>query len=57
MALEVEQLARIKDVVCVQSGTVVGEIAEMMEQNVQGRETRHGLVIEPVLEKKKQKGQ
>lgn len=57
MALEVEQLARIKDVVCVKSGTVVGEIAEMMEQNVQGRETRHGLVIEPVLEKKKQKGQ
>lgn len=50
-------MARIKDVVCVKSGTVDGEIAEMMEQNVQGRETRHGLVTEPVLEKKKQKGQ
>lgn len=52
-----EQLAGVKDVVCVKSGTVVGVAAEMMDGNVQGRETRHGLVIEPVLEGKNKKGQ
>lgn len=29
---------------------MAGEAAEMMGQNLQGTETRHGLMMEPVLE-------
>lgn len=55
MAREVEQLARVEAFVCVKSSAVIREATEMM-QNVQGRETRHGLVTELVMQGK-EKGQ
>lgn len=42
MVLEVMQLARVSDAVCIKGNAMAGEAAEVMEQNVQGRRSRRG---------------